>query len=557
MSNAKSYKELISENNQLRKRIKELEKRLHNNPHLNNKKHATATYMETIADHIPALMAYISIKDLTYLYVNNTYAKVFRIKKKDIPGKHISEVIGDENFKFAKKYLREVKKGKATSYVNVFNINGQERWAKVNYIPDLNEKNKVIGIIVLTYDITENKLVEEKLKKSENRYKEIIELAADGILLGNSNGIISDANQAMLKITGRKLNELVGLHVRELFPKADLRNNPLKIDLLRKGKLVQSQRNILRPDKKRIPVYMHSKMMPDGTFQAIIHDITSKIKSEEILIESKEKYRAFSEATSEAVLISENGICIEQNSVAQKMFGYTDKEISGKNILDLVAPEDKKIVFRNIKQKYESPYEVNALRKDGSEFPVLITPRMMKYKGQKYRFTNIVDITYLKKAENELLKNQEFLSKAEEVAKFGNWYYSTTDNIFRASRGAKIIYGIKGNSFTPEEIRSLRLKEYHTIIDQAMDNLIKKGLPYDIDFRIKRKIDNQIIDINSLAEYDKKNKLVFGVIQDITKQKRAEEKLREREKFLETLVENLPIMAFVKDAKTLKFISIN
>jgi signal transduction histidine kinase len=64
------------------------------------------------------------------------------------------------------------------------------------------------------------------------------------------------------------------------------------------------------------------------------------------------------------------------------------------------------------------------------------------------------------------------------------------------------------------------------MLDNALNDLVTKGKPYDLEFKIRRADDGEIIDIHSIADFDKENNIVYGVIQDITEQKRIEEALK-------------------------------
>jgi PAS domain S-box-containing protein len=61
------------------------------------------------------------------------------------------------------------------------------------------------------------------------------------------------------------------------------------------------------------------------------------------------------------------------------------------------------------------------------------------------------------------------------------------------------------------------------MLDDAMERLIRQCQPYDVEFRIARRADGEIRDIHSVAQYDAEKRMVFGIIQDITDRRRAEE----------------------------------
>ena len=67
---------------------------------------------------------------------------------------------------------------------------------------------------------------------------------------------------------------------------------------------------------------------------------------------------------------------------------------------------------------------------------------------------------------------------------------------------------------------------------------VEEGRPYDIEFKIRRPDTGEITDIHSVAEYDRRRNVVFGIIQDITEHKRAEEGLRQAEEKYRSIFEN-------------------
>jgi two-component system sensor histidine kinase/response regulator len=139
--------------------------------------------LRLITDNLPAFVAWVGIDDLRYHFVNKKFIIDFGLPHEEIVGKHIKDVIGESNYQFALPYIEQVRSGQAASYENVFNLAQGKRWANVNYVPDFDEQGRVQGIIVLTFDITERKLIEEELRQA----KEAAEAAnrAQSVFLAN------------------------------------------------------------------------------------------------------------------------------------------------------------------------------------------------------------------------------------------------------------------------------------------------------------------------------------------------------------------------------------
>jgi len=137
----------------------------------------------------------------------------------------------------------------------------------------------------------------------------------------------------------------------------------------------------------------------------ILH--TEKIKSAlEKTLQSEENFKTLSNLTFEGILIHEKGIAIDFNLAFEKMFGYTHEELLGKNVIKLlIPPEYYTIISENIIKEYALPYEVVAIKKDGSRFPIQIEGKSFEHnKDNMIRVAAVRDISQQKKAEEEIKK---------------------------------------------------------------------------------------------------------------------------------------------------------
>jgi len=140
---------------------------------------------------------------------------------------------------------------------------------------------------------------------------------------------------------------------------------------------------------------------------------------------------------------------------------------------------------------------------------------------------------------SQLQENENRLNKAELVAGVGNWEFHLSTGLVTASPGARRVYGIDAPTWSIPEIQKMPLPEYRLMLDEALKGLVEENRPYDVEFCIRRLPDQEIRHIHSIAEYDARNNIVFGVIHDITNRKKSEEALRRSEERYRGILENV------------------
>lgn len=249
-----------------------------------------------------------------------------------------------------------------------------------------------------------------KLRNEREKYRLIFEHATDAIFIGNSLGEFIEVNESAVHLTGYSKDELLTKTMPSLFSNEELSKHPLRFDLLQKGEIVKVTRNLARKDGSLIPIEMNSRMLPNGSLQAVVRDISDHARMKQDLEDLLGRQQVIIDAAFEAIFISIKGICVGQNREAREMFGYTDKEAIGRAGTDWIIPEQRNRVMQKMLSEHEGSYETVGLRKDGTEFPVEIQARMTTYSGEKARVTALRDITLRKKAEHDLLTIQKLES---------------------------------------------------------------------------------------------------------------------------------------------------
>jgi len=270
----------------------------------------------------------------------------------------------------------------------------------------------------------------------------------------------------------------------------------------------------------------------------------------EALKESEKRLKALSEASFEVIFLSENGICLDQNQAAERIFGYSRAEAVGRHGTEWIVPEDREHVNNKMLSGYEKSYEVTALRKDGTTFPCEIQGRRIDYQGRSIRITALRDITERKRAENELLKSEE---------RYRRIFENLQDVYYEAGMDGTILEVSPSiNKFSLYERKELIGKSLFDIYtdpkerDEFLELILNKGMVNDYEINLKDKDGSQHpCSITTLLMRDSQGTPVrlIGSMRDISERKQAEEALRESEDRYRTLVGAIPDPVVVYDSE--------
>jgi len=267
---------------------------------------------------------------------------------------------------------------------------------------------------------------DETLKESATRYRTLATNLNVGIYRNTIGveGKFLEANPAIVEMfesgsreefLKAKVSDLYkNLHEREAFNK-----KLIKTGSLRNQELELQTKNGLVFTGSVSAVAVRDKKGGIKYFDGVIEDITKQKQAEDALRENEGRYRALFNSSFDAIFISEKGICLDQNQTAERMFGYTHTEAVGRPGLEWIAPEDREQVKNNMMSGHENPYQITALRKDGTTFSTEIQGKMINVADRSIRVTTLRDITERKQAEAEKEKLQSQLTQAQKMESVG------------------------------------------------------------------------------------------------------------------------------------------
>jgi len=230
---------------------------------------------------------YIFIIDTNEIvqYVNYYASKQIGLKPNNIINKELKQIFPKDLYERQIKNIKKVIKTKKPFLIETESMFlNKNIWLSTSLSPIFDKNGNVKSVLGISRDISVYKNTEKALIESEEKYRKIIEHAADGILIGTINGNFIDANTKACELTGYSKTDLLKMNMSQLFSKKELSNKPFSCDLLLTEQTVVAERVLLRKDKSFIDIEMITKRITENSFQSIFRNITERKKSEELLL---------------------------------------------------------------------------------------------------------------------------------------------------------------------------------------------------------------------------------------------------------------------------------
>jgi two-component system cell cycle sensor histidine kinase/response regulator CckA len=429
--------------------------------------------------------------------------------------------------------------------------------------------------------------VDQAIREGEEKYRKLLQTLTDAFLIFDvTTGLFVEANEAAQKLYGYAREEFLKLHHLDIT--AEREESAVTIKRIIKGEIGQVPlRYHKRKDGTTFPAdIMTSTIIVGGhtLVYGIIKDITERMQAKEViekgnklleqlvaqrteaLIASEARNRFLSEGTFEGILVHDNSMIIDCNSSFAKMFGCEPSELIGTNGLELIAPESREIVARHIQTERPEPYEVIAVRKDGSTFPLEIRAKMIDYNGRKVRFASCHDITERKQAQDALRKaNEELelrvlertnalrlqLAMLENVAE-GIFLIGLDDNIIKWTNDKfERMFGYDHGEMIGMHVDRVNARTEQTPAEtriSIVDVLRATGNWSGEILNIKKDDTPFWCHVNvSLFDHPVYGRVMVSVHTDIDARKRAEDELAARERTLRTLIDSVPYNTMLLD----------
>ncbi|MBI5020122.1 MAG: PAS domain S-box protein [Ignavibacteriales bacterium] len=432
---------------------------------------------------------------------------------------------------------------------------GKLKWINDSSLPIHDQKTgKIIGAQGILIDIDERKRIETDAGQNVSLLRATLESTADGILVVDSLGKISDFNNQFAQMW-RIPDAILATHNDK--QAIDFVLNQLKNpkDFISKVKELydnpekESYDTLEFKDGRCFERFSHPQKIdgkPVGRVWSF-RDITNRTLSEKSLKESEEKFRVLADQSPNMIFINQKGRIVYANKKCEEIIGFTREEFLSPSFdfRSLISSESQALIqesFRKHSQGEEvPPYEYGLLTRKGKKIQAIITSKLINFAGQSAILGIITDISERKVIEVALRNSEKRLQSL---------FASMTDVILVVDAEGRYIEIAPTNPallYRPAN-ELLGKTVYEVFPTKQADFFIEKiklvltsNRPISIEYSLS--INNKEIWFTATLSPMSKTTILL-IARDITEHKQAEETIRRNEQQLKLILNTLPMVFY-------------
>jgi PAS domain S-box-containing protein len=403
---------------------------------------------------------------------------------------------------------------------------GSPLWVKysIRAVIENGSANGISGYVAVYRDITKQKQAEEQLERSNQKLSEILASVQDDFYVLDRDWNFVYANRLFTSRVGKEPEDFVGNNIWKMFPKH------LGTALEENFRAAMEKREIRRFDipGKYTNAWYKTTAFPSAEGITVLGSDITEHKHMEREIESLARFPK--ENPNPILRIHRDGVITFANAASGNLLRLWNRVV-GERLPEL----EHKLISQTLESRTAIEQEVDCA---GRIYSLIFTP--IADSG----YVNIYgrDITERVQAEEALRQARTDLERAQEVGQIGSWRLDVRQNVLTWSEENHRIFGVPvGTPMSYESFLGIVHPDDRQYVDTQW-NAGLAGAPYDIEHRIV--VDGRVNWVREKAylEFDDAGNLLggFGITQDITERKQAEDKLRASEKRFRSLANTVP-----------------
>ncbi|CAK8714837.1 histidine kinase [Candidatus Electronema halotolerans] len=256
------------------------------------------------------------------------------------------------------------------------------------------------------------------------------------------------------------------------------------------------------------------------------------------------------------------------NPTLGRIYGYKPEEVIGRtvhefHVLHQIPPERLERAVRIMRSKGFYQYHVERQEQGRTlHFEMRVSSVRNEDGGMVGYMLMALDVTRRREAELALLRSEEMLRRSQQFANAGSWDWQISTDELRWSDRVPALLGYQPGRTTTNREQFLKAvhPEDRQRLQAAVAACLEQGADYEMEYRVRwpdRSIHWLHEQGDVLRDENGEPVNMLGLVQDITLRKEAEIELRAQHRFLDSVIENIPSMLFVKEAKELRYVRCN
>jgi PAS domain S-box-containing protein len=491
-----------------------------------------------------------------YTYLNLAWQEVLGYELEEMLGKRFSDFQPPEDSeRDMREFARLMQGGSIKGYETVFlGKDGSVIYLVLNAKSLRDENGNITGTQGTAHEIGERKRIEEKLRQSEEDYRQLFEAASDAIfLIDNETGQLLQANNAACTLYGYSREEILSIK------NTDLSAEPEQTQRITVDTRVAADQVIgvpvryhRRKDGTVFPVEITGRFFLHqgrSVHIAAIRDITERQRAAEQLKAEKAWSEAIISAAPNLVVgLGERSTIVIFNEFAEISTGYTAEEVMGREWIELFIPQEMQQEIHGVWDEIVTNlqighhYENLIVTKTGEQRLISWHNAVLTEHGKFKMMLSIgEDITERKQAEAALHESEERYRSLVENAPDAI-YVHFDERLMLVNQACLQLFGARSEGeLLDKSIYDLFHRDSHPIVRERVRRLRDLGKPVPaIEEKIVR-LDGGIVDVEtSAAPFPfSGSSAVHVIMRDITERKQAEDALREVKELNESIVQTV------------------
>ncbi|MBN2138062.1 MAG: PAS domain S-box protein [Sedimentisphaerales bacterium] len=480
------------------------------------------------------------------VYVNHRFEEVMGYSREELCSEEFDFMvtIAPESRGVVSEYFKEHMRGRDVAPYEYALVSSGGRRIEAILTSRLISYGGETAILGTITDITERKRAERAIRRSEEKYRTMVEDSEQGVTL-IKNGCMVFANRAAERMLGYGLDELSKFSPEEtkalIHP--DDRERVVKhmeARLSGQASAEQLEYRILRKDGKIRWVSVTASLSgsnEDFTIQTYNTDITDRKRAEEALRDSEARLKSIFRVAPVGIGVVSNRVLMEVNDRVCEMLGYSRSELIGKSARMLYSTaEDYEYVGREkydqIRRSGTGTVETKWVRKDGEKIDVLLssTPLDIDDYTAGVTFT-VLDISERCRAEDELRKSEKHYRMLAETMNDGLTQIDERGYYTYANERLGEIFGCSIDEIVGKHWTELFDKGAQSVIEVQLQSRKGGGTkPYEVSTtRPDGRVVHVLVSPQPIFDERERYGGSLSILTDITELKQAEEKARQHQ----------------------------